>query len=239
MLKFYNADFQGRVLLARKKAFRGRSLFFVKSNKRLSHKIRFMVNPSKLRRKNLTFAGLSFIMKQRLRRYYAHLKEHQFRRQFIVARKQKKSGGLPLACYFLRLLESRLDATIQRSNFFGMGSIRQLIRHKYVKVNDAVVNQLSKRIHPGDVITFKSHPLLVNIPQRVRNAYRKKTRMWSAIRNRFSLSFASYIAVPHLLFDLKRLRIFVVDSVQSEEYVFFPFEVDVSRFLCTIYAAVK
>jgi len=26
----------------------------------------------------------------------------------------------------------------------------------------------------------------------------------------FLLSFASYIAVPHLLFDLKRLRIFVV-----------------------------
>ena len=90
MLKFYNADFQGRVLLARKKAFRGRSLFFVKSNKRLSHKIRFMVNPSKLRRKNLTFAGLSFIMKQRLRRYYAHLKEHQFLVVNLLWRESKK-----------------------------------------------------------------------------------------------------------------------------------------------------
>ena len=87
--------------------------------------------------------------KQKVRRIYGVL-ERQFRNYYKRADRQKGATGENL----LRALESRLDNVVYR---LGLGSTRaearQLVSHKSIEVNGALVNIPSYQVKPDDVIT--------------------------------------------------------------------------------------
>jgi len=104
--------------------------------------------------------GIHLVAKQKLKGYYANIKERQFRKLYLKAKRIKGDTGQNLVA----LLESRLDAVIYRANFVPtMFAARQFINHKHVEVNGEVVNIASYTLKVGDVVRIKksSQELLI------------------------------------------------------------------------------
>ncbi|GAB3373634.1 30S ribosomal protein S4 [Spongiibacter taiwanensis] len=103
------------------------------------------------RRGRLSDYGVQLREKQKVRRMYGIL-EKQFRSYYKKAASKKGATGENL----LQLLESRLDNVVYR---IGFGSTRaesrQLVSHKSVLVNGAVVNVPSYQVQPGDVVSIR------------------------------------------------------------------------------------
>jgi len=94
--------------------------------------------------------GLQLREKQKVKRVYG-LQEKQFRRYFYAADRMPGVTGLNL----LHLLESRLDNVIYRMGLSTSRSeARQLVRHKQVLMDDAIVNIPSCRVRVGSRITL-------------------------------------------------------------------------------------
>jgi small subunit ribosomal protein S4 len=103
------------------------------------------------RRTRLSDYALQLREKQKLRRIYGIL-EKQFRNYYKTAAGQKGSTGENL----LKLLETRLDNVVYRSGFGATrAEARQLVNHKSILVNNAVVNIPSYRVKANDVITVR------------------------------------------------------------------------------------
>ena len=102
-------------------------------------------------RGRLSDYGLQLREKQKVRRIYGVL-EKQFRNYYKEASRLRGSTGENL----LKLLESRLDNVVYR---LGLGSTRaearQLVSHKSIEVNGALVNIPSYQVKPDDVITVR------------------------------------------------------------------------------------
>ena len=97
--------------------------------------------------------------KQKARRIYGIL-ESQFRTYYKEAARQRGITGENL----LRILESRLDNVVYRSNFAeSRAQARQLVSHGHLRVNDRKVNVPSYRLRKDDVVTLRerSQELLV------------------------------------------------------------------------------
>ncbi len=89
--------------------------------------------------------------KQKVKRMYGIL-ERQFRRYFEEADRRKGNTGENL----LHLLESRLDNVVYRMGFGSTrAEARQLVSHKAISVNGAVVNIPSLQIKKGDVVAIR------------------------------------------------------------------------------------
>lgn len=89
--------------------------------------------------------------KQKLRRTYGVL-ERQFRNYYKKAAQKKGSTGENL----LQLLESRLDNIVYRMGFGSTrAEARQLISHKAIMVDGAVVNVPSYQVTAGQVISVR------------------------------------------------------------------------------------
>jgi small subunit ribosomal protein S4 len=89
--------------------------------------------------------------KQRLRRIYGIL-EKQFRNYYKSADSKKGATGENL----LNLLECRLDNVVYRMGFScTRAEARQLVGHKSVMVNNALINIPSYQVKPGDVLTIR------------------------------------------------------------------------------------
>jgi small subunit ribosomal protein S4 len=89
--------------------------------------------------------------KQKVKRIYGVL-ERQFRRYFAEADRRKGNTGEKL----LQLLESRLDNVVYRMGFGSTrAEARQLVSHKAVTVNGAVLNIPSAQIKAGDVVAVR------------------------------------------------------------------------------------
>ena len=100
------------------------------------------------RRSRLSDYALQLREKQKLRRVYGIL-ERQFHGYYQVADQRKGSTGENL----LTLLESRLDNVVYRMGFAASRTeARQLVRHKAVTVNGAMVSIPSYRVQPADQI---------------------------------------------------------------------------------------
>lgn len=100
------------------------------------------------RRSRLSDYALQLREKQKLRRVYGIL-ERQFHGYYQVADQRKGSTGENL----LTLLESRLDNVVYRMGFAASRTeARQLVRHKAVTVNGALVSIPSYRVQPADQI---------------------------------------------------------------------------------------
>jgi small subunit ribosomal protein S4 len=95
--------------------------------------------------------GLQLREKQKLRRIYGVL-ERQFRNYYKHASKLKGSTGENL----LQLLETRLDNVVYRIGFGSTrAEARQLVNHKSIMVNGAIVNIPSYVVAADDVITVR------------------------------------------------------------------------------------
>jgi small subunit ribosomal protein S4 len=95
--------------------------------------------------------GLQLREKQKVKRMYGVL-ERQFRRYFAEAERRKGNTGSNL----LALLESRLDNVVYRMGFGSTrAEARQLVSHKAITVNGAVVNIPSYSVKPGDVLALR------------------------------------------------------------------------------------
>ena len=103
------------------------------------------------RRARLTDYALQLREKQKVRRIYGVL-EKQFHNYYMSAASTKGSTGEIL----LSLLETRLDNVVYRSGFGATrAESRQLVNHKSVLVNDAIVNIPSYRVKANDVISIR------------------------------------------------------------------------------------
>ena len=103
------------------------------------------------RRARLSDYALQLREKQKVRRIYGVL-EKQFRNYYKSAASTKGSTGEIL----LSLLETRLDNVVYRSGFGATrAESRQLVNHKSVLVNNAIVNIPSYKVKPNDVISIR------------------------------------------------------------------------------------
>jgi small subunit ribosomal protein S4 len=95
--------------------------------------------------------GLQLREKQKVKRMYGVL-ERQFRRYFAEAERQRGGTGQNL----LMILESRLDNVVYRMGFGSTrAEARQMVSHKSITVNGAVMNISSALVKPSDVIAVR------------------------------------------------------------------------------------
>ncbi len=103
------------------------------------------------RRGRLSDYGVQLREKQKVRRMYGVL-ERQFSSYYKEAARRKGATGENL----LQLLECRLDNVVYRMVFGSTrAESRQLVSHKAILVNGAVVNVPSYQIAPGDVVSVR------------------------------------------------------------------------------------
>lgn len=89
--------------------------------------------------------------KQKVRRLYGVL-EKQFRNYYKKADRQKGATGMNL----LRILERRLDNVVYRMGFGSTrAEARQLVSHKSILVNGAVINIPSYQVEAGDTVSIR------------------------------------------------------------------------------------
>ncbi len=94
-----------------------------------------------------------------MKRIYGVL-EKQFRGYYREAARQRGITGENL----LRILESRLDNVVYRSNFAeSRAQARQLVSHAHFRVNGKKVDVPSYRVRSGDIVSLRdrSQDLLV------------------------------------------------------------------------------
>ena len=100
------------------------------------------------RRRKTSEYGIQLREKQKAKYTYGVL-EKQFRNLFEKASSMKGITGEIL----LQLLESRLDNVVYRLGVAPTrAAARQLVLHRHVTVNGAVVNIPSYQVQPGDVV---------------------------------------------------------------------------------------
>lgn len=103
------------------------------------------------RRGRLSDYGLQLREKQKVRRIYGVL-EKQFRNYYKEAARLKGNTGENL----LQLLEGRLDNVVYRMGLASTrAEARQLVSHKAIMVNGAVVNIPSYAVSPDQVIAVR------------------------------------------------------------------------------------
>lgn len=102
----------------------------------------------KMMRRKLSNYAMQLREKQKAKRIYGIL-ERQFENYFKKAEKAKGATGEVL----LQMLERRLDNVIFRASFASSRSAaRQMVGHRFVKVNGRKVNIPSYLINEGDQI---------------------------------------------------------------------------------------
>ncbi len=103
------------------------------------------------RRRKVSEYGVQLMEKQKAKYTYGIL-ERQFKKLFNLASTKKGVTGENL----LQLIESRLDNVVYRLGISPTRSgARQLVSHKHVEVNGAVVNVPSFLLRPGDVVMVR------------------------------------------------------------------------------------
>lgn len=103
------------------------------------------------RKSKISEYGIQLREKQKIKRVYGVL-ETQFRNYFEKATRQKGRTGENL----IKLLETRLDNVVYRLGFApSRKSARQMVRHRHILINDALVDIPSYSVTPGDVIKVK------------------------------------------------------------------------------------
>jgi small subunit ribosomal protein S4 len=130
------------------------------------------------RRGRLSDYAVQLREKQKLRRIYGIL-ERQFRNYYKEAARLKGATGEKL----LQLLETRLDNVVYRAGFGATrAEARQLVNHKCITVNNAVVNIPSYQVKANDVIA-------------VREKARKQTRIADSLNMAKQKGIADWISL--------------------------------------------
>ncbi len=99
-----------------------------------------------------TNLGRHLIAKQRVKSHYFNMKEKQFKKVVIAAKKMRGD----VVDNFIMLLETRLDVAVYRSCMVPtMPCARQMINHKHFLINGKPVTIPSAKLKIGDVVTLK------------------------------------------------------------------------------------
>ena len=131
----------------------GRDLLLKSGIRSYESKCRSETSPGQhgRRRGRVSDYGIQLREKQKVRRIYGVM-EKQFRNYYKSAARKKGVTGNNL----LQLLESRLDNVVYRLGFASTrAEARQLVSHKAVAVNGAIVNIPSYQLSSGDLISLK------------------------------------------------------------------------------------
>ncbi|MCS6935850.1 MAG: 30S ribosomal protein S4 [Chitinophagales bacterium] len=124
------------------------------------------------KRKSQSDYALQLQEKQKAKYTYGLL-ERQFRNLFKKASRKKGVTGENL----LKLLEARLDNTLYRLGFAcTRAQARQLVTHKHVTVNGAVVNIPSYILKPGDKVALRERSKNLDV---VREAIARKGKKFA------------------------------------------------------------
>lgn len=131
----------------------GTDLFLKSGVRAIDSKCNLTTSPGQhgARRGRLSDYGLQLREKQKVRRIYGVL-EKQFRNYYKEAARLKGNTGENL----LQLLEGRLDNVVYRMGLASTrAEARQLVSHKAIMVNGAVVNIPSYAVSPDQVIAVR------------------------------------------------------------------------------------
>jgi small subunit ribosomal protein S4 len=165
----------------------GTDLFLKSGVKSLESKCKLEVPPGGIkgeRRTRVSGYGLQLREKQKLRRMYGVL-ERQFRGYY------QKAAGRPGATgeSLLQLLEGRLDNVVYRMGFATTRSeARQLVSHRSVTVNGAVVSIPSFQCKGGEVVAL-------------REKAQKQARVQQALQIRAQTGFPDWVEVDEKKFS--------------------------------------
>ena len=159
----------------------GTDLFLKSARRPIGDKAKFDSKPGQHGRTSGTRTsdfGLQLREKQKVKRMYGIL-ERQFRRYFAEAERRKGNTGANL----LLLLESRLDNVVYRMGFGSTrAEARQLVSHKSITVNNAVVNIASYLVKASDTVA-------------VREKAKKQLRIIDAVKLAESMGLAAWVSV--------------------------------------------
>jgi small subunit ribosomal protein S4 len=159
----------------------GTDLLLKSARRSISDKVKFDSKPGQHGRTSgarTSDFGLQLREKQKVKRMYGIL-ERQFRRYFEEADRRRGNTGSNL----LFLLESRLDNVVFRMGFASTrAEARQLVSHKAIVVNGALVNIPSYLIKAGDLVA-------------VREKSKKQTRVLEAIELAKQIGFPAWLEV--------------------------------------------
>ncbi len=126
---------------------------YLKGDRCLTEKCAFERRPyppgkERFQRRKVSDYAIHLMEKQKARAIYG-VRERQFRRYFFKAKREKGRTGENL----VRILESRLDNMLYRAGFAASRrQARQMISHRFVKVNGRIVNIPSYLLRKGDVV---------------------------------------------------------------------------------------
>ena len=156
------------------------------------------------RPKKKTEYGTQLTEKQKLRFTYG-VSEKQFRRLFLIAKKDKtKVTGV----YFLQILESRLDNLVYRLGFATTRKqARQLVTHGHVTVNGKKVDIPSYLCSLGDNIAIKDSSKNLKI---IKEAIDKKPSIPAYVTsdpNKVEGSFVRYPERNELYADIDEAQV--------------------------------
>lgn len=146
----------------------------------LSTKCKLTVAPGQhgTKRTRSTDYGLQCRAKQQIKFTYGVL-ERQFRKYYEMASRRKGATGEML----LKILESRLDNVVYRMGFGSTrAEARQLVRHRSILVDGALVSIPSFQVTAGSVIE-------------VREKSKAQTRINDALKLAHSVGFVDWIEV--------------------------------------------
>jgi len=158
----------------------GTDLFLKARGKSLEGKCKIDQQPGQhgTKRPRMSDYATQLREKQKMRRIYGVL-ERQFRNYYAAAAQKKGSTGENL----LEILESRLDNVVYRMGFAATrAEARQLVSHKAIQVNGAVLNIPSYQVRSGDVVS-------------VREAARGQHRIKDALQVSEQYGFPSWVDV--------------------------------------------
>ena len=159
----------------------GTDLFLKSARRPIGDKAKFDSKPGQHGRTSGTRTsdyGLQLREKQKVKRMYGIL-ERQFRRYFAEAERRKGNTGANL----LMLLESRLDNVVYRMGFGSTrAEARQMVSHKSITVNSAVVNIASFLVKAGDTVA-------------VREKAKKQLRITDAVKLAGSIGMPGWVQV--------------------------------------------
>jgi small subunit ribosomal protein S4 len=159
----------------------GTDLFLKSARRPIGDKAKFDSKPGQHGRTSgarTSDFGLQLREKQKVKRMYGIL-ERQFRRYFAEAERRKGNTGANL----LMLLESRLDNVVYRMGFGSTrAEARQLVSHKSITVNNAVVNIASYLVKVGDTVA-------------VREKAKKQLRITDSVKLAEGMGMAAWVSV--------------------------------------------
>ena len=151
------------------------------------------------RRGRLSDYGVQLREKQKVRRTYGVL-EKQFRGYYKEAARRKGATGENL----LQLLECRLDNLVYRMGFGSTrAEARQLVSHRTIMVNGAVVNIPSCQCNAGDIIA-------------VREKARQQLRIRAALELAGQRSDIDWVSVDSGKFEGRFIRVPDRDELPAE-----------------------